>query len=149
MTVRFTARAEGKHARATSLSLRALRLLEKAEGSDHPDVANVLNTLAGVHEDQSEYPEAERLYQRAVKIMENAVGDADVEQLRIQSLRNLAGIYRVQGKYKKADLLYRQALAAAQKTLGPTPPDNFQMPSACTAEPYQSRKRRSGRSIRT
>ena len=66
------ARAGGKCDQAESLGQRALALLEKAAGADHPDVANVLNHLAGVHVDRSDYAKAERLYRRAVRILERA-----------------------------------------------------------------------------
>lgn len=65
-------RAAGNLDQAESLGQRALALLEKAAGPDHPDVANVLNHLAGVHVDRSEYAKAERLYRRAVRIMAGA-----------------------------------------------------------------------------
>ena len=73
------ARADGKYGQAESLGQRALALLERAAGPDHPDVANVLNHLAGLHVDRSEYAKAEALYQRAVRIMEQCTIEAPVE----------------------------------------------------------------------
>jgi len=66
------ARAQGNLEEAESLGRKALRLLEKAEGTAHPDVANVLNHLGSVRADRGDYAEAERLYQRAVRIMEQS-----------------------------------------------------------------------------
>ena len=40
-------RAKGKLDRAESLALRSLTIFEKASRPHHPDVANVLNNLAG------------------------------------------------------------------------------------------------------
>ena len=54
---------QGKHAEAATSALRPLHLLERALGPDHPDIANVLNTLAGVCQHQDKYAEAERLLQ--------------------------------------------------------------------------------------
>ncbi len=73
-------RAAGKLDQAESLGQRALALLEKAAGPDHPDVANVLNHLAGIHVDRSDYAKAERLYRRAVRILEQCA--------RLQSQRD-------------------------------------------------------------
>jgi len=41
------AHAQGQYTTALALGQQALTLLEHAEGPHHPDVANVLTTLAG------------------------------------------------------------------------------------------------------
>src|SRR5438105_2288326 len=79
------ARNAGRLRRAKDLAGRALRLMERTAGWRHPDVANVLNNLAGIHEDLGNYSGAERLYARSVKIMKRMRG-ADVARLRVQSL---------------------------------------------------------------
>src|SRR4029450_3212910 len=58
-------RAQGQYAEALASSQQALAVFEREVGPDHPDVANVLNNLAGIYQDQGEYAEAERLYRRA------------------------------------------------------------------------------------
>src|SRR5262245_62083725 len=93
--------------------------MEEAVGPDHPDVANILNSLAGIHEDRGVYAVAEELYRRAVRLMEHvAGGDPDTERLRLQSLGNLAGCCRAQGRYKEAKPLFLEALTTAEKTFG-------------------------------
>jgi tetratricopeptide (TPR) repeat protein len=114
-----SARARGEFATAAALAREALSIFEHALGPDHPDVANVLNTLAGSYEDQGEYVQAERLYQRSVEIMEPLTGSFEVAMLRVQSLGYLAGIYRIQGRYREAETLYRRALPLAEVSLGP------------------------------
>src|SRR5262245_44012977 len=52
-------RGQHKLAEAEALALRALRIMEEAVGPDHPDVANILNSLAGIHEDRGVYAVAE------------------------------------------------------------------------------------------
>jgi len=47
---------------------------EKALGPEHPNVANLLNNLALLYDEQGKYAEAEPLYQRALKIDEKALG---------------------------------------------------------------------------
>src|SRR5262245_22831721 len=66
-----TARACHEPTRARALAREALHLTEQACGSESPDVANVLNHLAGACEDQGDYAEAERLYRRSMNIMES------------------------------------------------------------------------------
>jgi len=44
---------------AEGLFRRALRMLERVEGEDHPDVARVHNNLAAIYEDRCEYEAAE------------------------------------------------------------------------------------------
>src|SRR5436853_3765441 len=97
---------------------RALRLLEAAEGTDSPDVANVINSLAAIYENRCDYHEAERLYERAVNIVQDLDGDEDVERLRLQSLANLGRIYRMQGRYSSAEPLLLRALALAEGRFG-------------------------------
>ena len=75
-------RAQGQYAAALAASQQALALCEREVGPDHPDVANVLNTLAGTYEDQGHYAEAERLYQRSAAIMETLTGSLAVETIR-------------------------------------------------------------------
>lgn len=117
-------RAEGKYDQAESLGLQALMIFEKAVGPKHPDVANILNNLAGIHVDRGEYAEAERLYQRSVSIMEKvSEGDADIERLRVQSLSNLAEFYRLQGRNEAAESLFKRALAIKEKLFGPNHPE--------------------------
>src|SRR5688572_23479805 len=98
-------RAEGNHDKAKPASLRSLRILEKAVGPNHPDVANVLNTLASTYEDLDQYEEAEKLCLRSVQIMETIAGDPalddDIARIQVQSLGSLAGVYRAQGRYDK------------------------------------------------
>src|SRR5262249_36592363 len=117
-------REQGQYADAASCARQALALFELEVGTDHPDVANVLGNRAGMHEDQGDYAEAERLYQRAVAIMEHVMKECDTEGLgleilHIQALRNLAGIYRVQGRYTEAEPLFQRVLTLAEATLGP------------------------------
>jgi tetratricopeptide (TPR) repeat protein len=91
------ARAKGRLKDAEKLGLRALRLFEEAVGPRHPDVANVLNLLAGIQEDLGNYAQAQRLFQRSVKIMD-ALRDGDaIGRLQAQSLSGLAGVLRAQG----------------------------------------------------
>src|SRR5688572_14114643 len=111
--------AHGNLAEAAKACQQSLRKLESALPGIHPDIANVLNTLARIRGDQGAFGEAERLSKRSIRMLENVHGDDNnVERIRIQSLCGLAGNYRIQGRYKKADPLYRAGLVLAQKVFG-------------------------------
>jgi hypothetical protein len=98
-------RAEGRLQEAVPLCRQALALVERAVGPHHPDVANILNSLAGLYAELGDYAEAEGLAQRSVALMEDLRGSIELEVLRVQSLGTLAGSYRVQGRYAEAEPL--------------------------------------------
>ena len=110
---------QGKPTRARPLCLRSIKILESSLGPKHPDVANVIHTLGDTYERVERYSDAERLYLRALRIVDKADRAKDVDNLHVQVLNSLAGLYRVQGRYTDAEPLYRRALALAEETLGP------------------------------
>jgi tetratricopeptide (TPR) repeat protein len=118
-----TRQAAGKLQEALPLCRQALAIMEHAIGPHHPDVANILNTWAGMYEELGESAEAERLAQRSVAMIEEVTGGTEMEVLQVQSLGMLAEIYRMQGRYAEAEPLYQQALAIKKKVLGPEHPD--------------------------
>lgn len=110
--------AAGKSREAESMFRRALRLLERAEGPDSPDVASVLNDLAAIYEERCEYTQAGRCYQRAVEIVERVEGDDEVERLRLQLWHGLSRINQWQGHYEPAESLLKRALGHAEQVFG-------------------------------
>jgi hypothetical protein len=98
-------REQGQHTEAATCARHALVYFERECGPDHPDVANILNSLAGICADQGDYPEAARLAQRSVAIMQQVTGSPDLELLRIQSLHTLACISCARGVYAEAESL--------------------------------------------
>jgi hypothetical protein len=93
--------AAGRLQEAVPLGRLALAIVERAVGPHHPDVANVLNTLAGMYAELGDYAEAERLAQRSAAMMEEVTGGIEVEVLRVQSLGTLAGIYWIAGRWRR------------------------------------------------
>ncbi len=114
-------REMGLYSSASPFTQRALAIMEKARGPNHPDVAISLNNLAMLYHRQGKYDEALPLYQRALAIWEKALGPDHPDMAT--SLNNLAALYRGQGKYDEALPLYQRALAIREKTLGPDHPD--------------------------
>jgi len=98
----------------------SLRIMEQAQGPDHPDVASPLIGLAALYDEQGKYAEAEPLYQRAMDIYEQALRPED--QRVAYPLNGLAVLYEVQGKYAEAEPLYQRALHIWEQALGPDHP---------------------------
>jgi tetratricopeptide (TPR) repeat protein len=61
-------------------------------GSQHPDVAQSLNNLAALYYAQGKYEEAEPLYQRALKIWDQALGPYHPHSVTCRN--NLAALHR-------------------------------------------------------
>ena len=109
--------AQANYTQAQPLYQRAMSILEKALGPEHPAVATCLNQLAALYHAQGQYAKAEPLFRRAVAIHEKALGPDHAEVA--EGLNNLAALYDTQGKYAEAEPLLRRALAIYEKALGP------------------------------
>jgi tetratricopeptide (TPR) repeat protein len=105
---------------AEPLFKRAIALVEKTLGKEHPELAVNLNDLASLYQTQGKYQEAEPLYQRAITIGEKTLGP-EHPNLAIR-LNNLALLYQTQGKYEEAEPLFKRAISIDEKRLGPEHP---------------------------
>jgi CHAT domain-containing protein/Tfp pilus assembly protein PilF len=85
-------------------------------GTDHPNYAVALNTLAIVYRAQGKYAEAEAHNKRALAIAETKLGKDHPEVAT--TLSNLALVYEAQGKYVEAQALHKRALAINEAKLG-------------------------------
>jgi CHAT domain-containing protein/tetratricopeptide (TPR) repeat protein len=112
---------EGKYDAAIPLAERALAIYEKALGSDHPQLAVTLDTLAGLYVAKGDYEKAESFYLRALAVFEKALGPDHPELAA--TLNNLAALYAAKGDYTKAEALYLRDLAITEKALGQDHPD--------------------------
>jgi tetratricopeptide (TPR) repeat protein len=113
-------REHARYAEAETFFQHSLRIMEKALGPDHPQVAYPLYGLAALYSEQSKYAEAEPLYQRALRIWEEALGPDHPKVA--YPLNGLANLYREQGKYDEAEPLYQRALRIREQALGPNHP---------------------------
>ena len=102
---------------ALTAAAGALALFERESGPGHPDVANVLNCLARVHERRTDWREAEACSRRSVAIVrrvrEQAAG-ADLDRLQVQSLTAHGEALRALGRYAEAEERLREALAGGE-----------------------------------
>jgi tetratricopeptide (TPR) repeat protein len=107
----------------TNAEMFYLAALEEVQNSDpeDPRLAATLNTLAVLYHAQNKYAQAESLYQRVLKRLEQTIG-LDHPTLAT-TLNNLAVVYEAQGKYEEAVFLYQRALALLERTLGPEHPN--------------------------
>jgi CHAT domain-containing protein len=99
---------------------RVLRIVEGVQGSDNASVGLLLNEIAGVtlaaHDDTA----AEALYQRALVVLDKAVGPD--HPLPAMARSRLGLIYRRNGKYPQSLALLEQASAVLERTVGPEHP---------------------------
>jgi tetratricopeptide (TPR) repeat protein len=75
-----------------------------------------LSNLAGLHRAQGRLTEAEPLYQRALTIVEQALGPQH-PQVAV-GLNNLAGLYHAQGRLTEAEPFFQRALTILEQALG-------------------------------
>jgi esterase/lipase superfamily enzyme/Tfp pilus assembly protein PilF len=95
---------------------RALAIREKALGSEHPEVATSIGSLASLFQAQGHYADTEPLMKRALAINEKALGP---EHPTVgNNLNNLARLYWAQGRYAEAEPLQKRALGIVEKALG-------------------------------
>jgi tetratricopeptide (TPR) repeat protein len=118
----------GELASAAGLAGQSLDLFERESGPTHPDVANVLNCLADVHEQRADYAAAERCSRRSVAIMRGLrdaglASGTDIHRLFAQSLSKHGAIVRILGRYGEAEALLREAVSIATASLDEDDPD--------------------------
>ena len=99
---------------------KALEIIKKALGPDHPDVATILNNIALLKDETGQYADAEPLYQKALSITEKALGADHPDVARI--LSSVASHKEETGQYADAESLYQRALSIFEKALGPDDP---------------------------
>ncbi len=110
---------QADYSEAEKLLLAALKEAEKF-GEQDPRLAANLNNLAALYNAQGRYVQAEPLFQRALAIVEKALGPEHPHVAT--SLNNLAALYIAQGKYTEAEPLYQRALLVLTRAVGPEHP---------------------------
>lgn len=99
------------------LHLVAVAISRKILVADHPVIAEYLNNLAKVYEEQERYDEAEPLYLEALQIIRKRFSEPD-PRLAIP-VGNLAQFYKNQKRYVEATLLMIEALEIYRKIIPP------------------------------
>src|SRR6185436_21035250 len=106
---------------------RAVALYARAEGRDHPDVANALVELGRILEVRDRLRDARRCQARALAILgrppRGGADDPDVARLRVRARVFLAGLDRALGAHAAAERGFRVALREVTRAFGPRDPD--------------------------
>ena len=102
---------------ARSVLERALKIDEKALGTEHTSVATMANNLGSVLKDQGDLEGAKRCFERALKIDEKALG---TEHTSVAiDVNNLGLVLQDQGDLEGAKRCFERALKIDEKALGP------------------------------
>ncbi len=117
-------RSLGLYGAATPLIADALKIRRGLLGSEHPELAESLDSLAVLHYYKGEYKEAEPLYREALAMNRKLLGNEHVKVAEI--LNNLGLLQEATGKFDESESLLRQALDMRRKLLGPEEPELLQ-----------------------
>jgi len=101
---------------AIPLAQKALEIIKKSFGEEHPNYVTFLATLAMLYESEGAYDKAAPLYEQVLNILKNTLGESHPNYTA--GLNRIAELYRSIGAYDKAEPLYIQALQIRKKTLG-------------------------------
>ena len=112
--------AQGKHEESLKYNFRALKIIEKKLGPEHPDTAGTLNNIALVYNAQGKHEESLKYNFRALKIIEKKLGPEHPNTAH--AINNIAGVYKVQGKHEESLKYNFRALKIREKKLGPEHP---------------------------
>ena len=112
---------QGDYGKALEYYGKALAILERVLGSEHPDTATTYNNMAVVYDVQGDYEKALEYYGKALAIRERVLGSEHPDTA--STYNNLGVVYKDQGDYKKALECYGKALAIRERVLGAEHPD--------------------------
>ncbi|KAH8696923.1 hypothetical protein GQ44DRAFT_598083, partial [Phaeosphaeriaceae sp. PMI808] len=90
---------------------RALRGYEKAWGPDHASTLDTVNNLGALYADQGKPDDAEKMYERALRGKEKALGSEQVLTYipTLNTMQNLAFLLSSVGRTDEAKELYTRA----------------------------------------
>jgi len=102
--------------KAESYFLRALQIKEKSMGTDHPDVARILNRLGSLYIERVQFDVAEKYLVRTYEIRKNKQGL--FHSRTGQTLKHMMTLYEAQENHLKAIESGLQALQIFEKLPG-------------------------------
>lgn len=112
--------AAGNWLRGVPFARHAVKLRTALCGSRHPAVAADLTALAALLDRQGQFAEAERLYHRALTILERELGP-EHHQVAV-ALNNLAAVLHARGRMQEAEAMFLRARAIEIAVLGASHP---------------------------
>ncbi|MCE9580651.1 MAG: serine/threonine-protein kinase [Deltaproteobacteria bacterium] len=114
-------RDTGRLPEARDCFQRALAIMERTLGPDHPDVSAVLNNLGAVLWSEGKIAQARPYLERSLALDEATFGP-DHPRIAV-SLLNLGGLENAADHPKEARVFLERALAIQRKALGPDAPE--------------------------
>lgn len=106
----------GNEAEAEECFRKALEIVDRAVGSDHPDLILLLNDLTRIYLRQSAYAAAEPLLLRLLEL-KRSKGEDHPEVATV--LASLATVRQALGHHESAEQLWRRVLDIRERTLAP------------------------------
>lgn len=97
----------------------ALKIGERALGESDEDVVSVLNSLGVLFKYNGRFDEAERVYRRAIAIVEPVAGG---ETTLATLFHNLGGLEHARGEYARGEAPARRSVELRERALGPDHP---------------------------
>lgn len=98
------------------LALEALALAEATLDPDHPEIANITNTLANIYHDLANYDKAEIFYKKLLALDAKYIGKNTPSYST--TLNNLGSLYLDSKAYQQAEPLLLESLAIRTKLYG-------------------------------
>ena len=132
-------RSEGLIREAEDLYLQAIELTERALGPRTIFLPPLLNNLARIKEETERCADAEELYARAVKLIEDCPGYGPEDPNLGSILTNFGTLCDKMNRHDEAQKLYKRALGIKEKALG-----RNHVSVAVTLEHYAASLRASG-----
>jgi len=111
----------GRFDEGLELYQRALRILERAGGTEHPDVAAIYHNLGGLEHARRNYAEAEPYARRSVELRRLTLGPDHPAVAEDEAA--WASILHALGRDEEAEPLLRRAINVIGEALGPNHPE--------------------------
>lgn len=119
---------QAAYSKAEMTTRRAIRIQEKALGTEDASLSETLLSYGWLLETQRKYRQAESAYLKAMDIQEHAMNIRVAEDPYMHSPRlSLAALFRLQGKFPEAEKLLTDAIKVQGQASGPEPPRNRAM----------------------
>ena len=109
----------GEFEEAFTLASDARARIAAIDGQEHPDVANVTATLAGIRASQGQHAAARGLFEAALEGFEPWRDQESIEPLYIKALDDFGTLLRMEGRHAEAEGKFLKALELASKDHGP------------------------------
>jgi tetratricopeptide (TPR) repeat protein len=100
---------------------KALNIVKKVLGEEHPYTASTYNNIALVYDHKGDYDLALEYYGKALDIVKKVLGEEHPDTAT--TYNNIAGVYDNKGDYDLALEYYKKDLVISEKVLGKEHPD--------------------------